>query len=68
MAATLQGDSAIANRFGSTFTQQNAEDAVFFKDADAMEQKQKLDAAETALFSGRAGTNTQGLSGGTGAR
>jgi hypothetical protein len=68
VAATFQGDSAIANRFGTSYTQSDAENAVFFKDADAMEQKQKLDAAETALFSGRAGTNTQGLSGGTGSR
>lgn len=68
VAATYKGDSAIAQRFGSTFTQQQAEDATFFKSADAMEQMQKLNASEGALFAGRAGTNNAGLSGGTGAR
>jgi hypothetical protein len=68
VADVFRGDSAIANRFGSSYTQSQAEDATFFKDADAMEQKQKLDAAEQALFAGRAATNTQGLSGSTGGR
>ena len=62
------GDGTIANRFGSEFTQGEAENAVFLNDADALKKKQTLDSEEQSLFGGRAGTNTQGLSGNSGAR
>lgn len=68
VAATLQGDSTIAARFGSTFDQTDAENAVLLKDAGSIAKKQKLDAAEEGMFGGRAATNAAGLSGGSGGR
>lgn len=68
VAEITAGDGSIANRFGQQFTQGEAENAVFLSDAAALKKKQTLDAEESSLFAGRAGTNTQGLSGGTGGR
>lgn len=68
VAAGLPGDSSIANRFGTTFTQTEEENAALLKDAGALAKKQTLNASEMALFGGRAGTNTAGVSGATGGR
>lgn len=68
VAAGLPGDAAIAQRFGNTFSQTEEENAQLLDDAGALQKKQTLNAAEAALFSGRAGTNTAGVSGATGSR
>jgi hypothetical protein len=68
VAAALETDSAIAERFGTTFTQGEEEDAYLLQNAEALRKKQTLGAAEESLFAGRGATNTAGLSGGTGAR
>lgn len=68
VAAGLPGDSSIAQRFGSTFTQTEEENAALLGDAAALTKKQRLNASEEALFGGRAGTNTAGLSGASGSR
>jgi len=68
VAAALPGDAAIANRFGSTFTQTEEEDAALLKSGDALRKKQRLNAAEAGLFAGGAGTTNAGLSGSTGGR
>ena len=68
VAEITNGDGSIANRFGQDFTQGEAENAVFLNDAEALKKKQTLDAEEQSLFGGRAGTNTQGLSGNSGTR
>jgi hypothetical protein len=68
VAAGLAGDASIATRFGSQFTQTEEENAALLKDAGALQKKQTLNASETALFGGRAGTNTAGVSGATGGR
>lgn len=68
VAAALASDSSIAERFGSTFTQGEEENAFLLNDAEAMRKKQALNASEESLFAGRGATNTAGLSGASGAR
>ena len=61
IAEELPNLSAIAERFGDTFGQVEAEQAVFGTNAAAAKKRTGLASQERALFSGRQGSSAAGL-------
>lgn len=75
IAGGFESMLGIAGRFGSTWTQKDAEQEVFTPGAsgslageNAAEKGKRLKSAERAMFSGSRGSSTQGLAAGGGMR
>lgn len=61
VAFEIQPDRQIANRFGTSFTQQEAENADILNDPNAVKKRQKLYSEEKGLFDGSGALNSAGL-------
>lgn len=68
IAQEAQTLGSLANIYGTTFTQREAEKSIFEGEAASTAKKKRLASQERAAFSGASGTGAQGLAGRGGAR